>query len=303
MLTRQEIEGVLQEIYQTQKVNKGVEISLEANPDDGYRKAGINRLSIGIQSFFDEHLQWMNRAHSAGQARDCILRAQDEGIHNITVDLIYGIPGMTNETWQKNLKLFFATGVPHLSAYSLTVEKNTALEKKIRKGEYKTTDDEESAGHFELLMDEMEARGWLHYEVSNFAASVSTISKHNSAYWKNQKYLGLGPSAHSYNGQERRRNISPMNRYLEAVEGDSVFYETELLGDKERYNEKVLTGLRTMWGVNAGELESFKEYFEKGARQFVNRGMMEVNGNVYVLTDKGKMLADHIAAELFYSDH
>ncbi|MBW0178862.1 radical SAM family heme chaperone HemW [Sediminibacterium sp.] len=286
------------------------EITLEANPDDispdkllEWKKAGINRLSIGIQSFFEEDLQWMNRAHNASQAKNCIQLAQDAGFHNLTIDLIYGTPGLSNERWITNIETAISFNIPHLSCYALTVEPNTALDKLIQKGTKADVDQQKQAVHFDLLTTRLEAAGFEHYEISNFARP-GFRSRHNSSYWQGKPYLGLGPSAHSFNGSIRQWNISNNALYLKSIEQDLIPFEAEQLTDEQQLNEYIMTSLRTMEGCSLELIE--KKWGEKNvsaikaaAQKYLQEEYLNLSGNQLILTKKGKFLADGIAAELF----
>ncbi|MBX7204555.1 MAG: radical SAM family heme chaperone HemW [Bacteroidia bacterium] len=306
-LEADEIERILGIIRDSFAVSDNAEITLEANPDDltalkirEFKRAGVNRLSIGVQSFYDEILTWMNRAHTTQEIFTSISESQQAGITNITIDLIYGVPGLTEDMWQSSIEKFFDLSVTHLSAYSLTVEPKTPLHKLIASGKYIITSDAVAAKHFETLMKLMGEAGWLHYEISNFARESDTISKHNSAYWNNTSYIGLGPSAHSYNNDKRRWNVSPLQKYIDKIMSDEIYYEEESLNKIDKYNEQVLTGLRTMWGVNASELGEFRNYFKENIEKYVKQNMVAVFDEKYVLTGIGKMYADRVASDLFY---
>jgi len=286
------------------------EITLEANPDDissaklqEWKKAGINRLSIGIQSFFEEDLQWMNRAHNAQQTKDCILLAQQAGFHNLTIDLIYGTPGLSNERWISNIETAISLNIPHLSCYALTVEPDTALDKLIQKGNKAAIDQQTQATHFDLLTTRVEAAGFEHYEISNFALP-GFRSKHNSSYWQGKPYLGLGPSAHSFNGITRQWNISNNALYLKSMEQDLVPFEAEQLTDEQQLNEYIMTSLRTMEGCSIELIE--KKWGKKNATAIISAAQkylledyLNLSNNHLILTKKGKFLADGIAADLF----
>jgi oxygen-independent coproporphyrinogen-3 oxidase len=314
ILSADEINRICNLIFNRANVDSDAEITLEANPDDltrekmaALRTTPVNRLSIGIQSFFDEDLQWMNRAHSAAEAVDSVRLSQDAGFHALTLDLIYGVPGMSLERWAANLETFFSLSVPHLSAYSLTVEQNTPLHKLIQRGRYHTTDDGLSAVHFNLLMEQMQSRGFLHYEISNFALSEQHIARHNSSYWKNVSYLGLGPSAHSFNGHQRRWNVASLQKYIDGISSHQPVFTEEFLTTKNQYNEYILTGLRTMWGVSPEHIrntfgEKAADYFSKQVKTYVLNQQVELCKEGYRLTRTGKMYADAIAADLFLSE-
>jgi oxygen-independent coproporphyrinogen-3 oxidase len=286
------------------------EITLEANPDDiteeklqGWKAVGINRLSIGIQSFFDEDLQWMNRAHNATQANESILMARQAGFENITIDLIYGLPGLTDERWQQNVYTAFGLNVQHLSCYALTVEPNTALQKMITLHKKENIDAEKQGRQFELLMQWTEAYGYEHYEISNFAKPYFR-SKHNSSYWQGKPYLGLGPSAHSYNGSSRQWNISNNALYVDGINKKLPLYETEVLTPVQKLNEYIMTGLRTIEGVSLKKLmelsdETTVSDILKDAQKFAQQDLIEVKNDSVVLTQKGKLFADGIASDLF----
>lgn len=287
------------------------EITLEANPDDItpenlhlWKTIGINRLSIGIQSFRDEDLTYLNRVHDAARAIKCLQQAQEAGFSNLTLDLIFGIPTLDDAGWISNIKKATDLGIPHISAYSLTVEPRTALDVMIRKGTAKPVDEQQSARQFELLMKLMDEKGYLHYEISNYCLP-GRFARHNTAYWKGETYLGLGPSAHSYNGQSRQWNVSSIKEYLEAINRRSIPSESEELNLEQTYNEYVMTGLRTMWGCNSGDIRHrfgpvFSGYFSENAVPWINSGCMDKSGDVYTLNQKGKLLADGIASDLFF---
>lgn len=310
LLSADELEMIMETVAIHFSIVPDAEITLEANPDDissdkllEWKKAGINRLSIGIQSFFEEDLQWMNRAHNAQQAKDCILLAQETGFHNLTIDLIYGTPGLSNERWISNIETAISLNIPHLSCYALTVEPDTALDKLIQKGSKAAIDQQSQAIHFELLTTRVEAAGFEHYEISNFALP-GFRSKHNSSYWQGKPYLGLGPSAHSFNGSTRQWNISNNALYLKSMEQDLVPFEAEQLTDEQQLNEYIMTSLRTMEGCSIKLIE--KKWGEKNAaaiigaaQKYLLEDYLHLSNNHLILTKKGKFLADGIAAELF----
>ncbi|NOX85572.1 MAG: radical SAM family heme chaperone HemW, partial [Chlorobi bacterium] len=266
---------IIEKIMAVFNVSSGVEITLEANPDDLNatflkqlkNETLINRLSIGIQSFFDDDLEYLNRVHDAKQSYAAIELAKKYGFDNLTIDLIYGIPGLTEEKWIKNLETFFSFGLPHLSSYSLTVEPKTALSTLIRKGIMKNTDENESIKHFKILLDKTSENNYIHYEISNFARE-GFYSKHNSIYWLGGHYIGLGPSAHSYNGYSRQWNVSNMKKYIEAEKTKKITFEKEILTKNQHYNEYVMTALRTVWGCDLEHIqnvfgEKYFNYFKK----------------------------------------
>ena len=287
------------------------EITLEANPDDltpgkisSLKSSPVNRLSIGVQSFFDKDLKWMNRAHHAEEAVSSVKRAQDAGFENISIDLIYGLPDSTNEEWNENLDKAFSSGVQHLSCYSLTVEPRTALARFIATGKSKPLNEEQSAQQFEMLMSRIKEQGWLHYEISNFAAEEKFISKHNSGYWKGKKYLGLGPSAHSFDGQSRQWNVPDNRKYIRAIDDGKIPFEKEELTDVQRINERIMTELRTMWGLKIADYEGLRiaDLLTERSRDFIYEGYLETINGTLILTDKGKLIADRIILELILEE-
>jgi len=309
VLTPQTLHFIIETIYETYLVADAVEITIEANPDDlseeilqKLTKAKINRLSIGIQSFFDEDLKLMNRAHSALQAKECLAMAT-RYFDNISIDLIYGIPGMSVERWTSNLKTALAFQVPHISSYALTVEPKTALADFIAKGTIAPVDDAQSQHHFELLADILTTAGFDHYELSNFG-KPGYLSKNNTAYWKGKTYLGIGPSAHSFNGKERTWNISNNATYLEALQKDQLPNETEQLSTIDHYNEYVMTGLRTMWGISVSKVAlsygtTYKKYLLEQSQKHIEEQLLILDGDTLMVTKKGKFLSDGIASDLF----
>lgn len=310
LLNVNEIENILEAIQKNFKVLKNVEITLEANPDDLKKekinqlaKTPVNRLSIGVQSFFDNDLIWMNRAHNASESLASIKMAQDAGFKNITIDLIYGIPGLTNDNWKKNLETSLSLNINHISSYALTVEPKTALHTFIEQGKYLNVNDEQSSEQFEILINTLEANNFEQYEISNFAKGKN-YSIHNSNYWKNKKYLGIGPSAHSYNSNSRSWNVSSNQLYIKSIEANKINSETEVLTIQNRFNEYVMTGLRTMWGCNLNYIEKKfgienRNKLNENAKSFFDRKLMtEKNGTLF-LTKQGKLFADGISSELF----
>ncbi|MBS1580638.1 MAG: radical SAM family heme chaperone HemW [Bacteroidetes bacterium] len=285
------------------------EITLEANPDDitpqtleAWTAAGITRVSLGIQSFRDERLRWMGRAHDAGQALRSIGLVARAGLASWTIDLIYGLPGMTLAEWDEQLSTALDHGMPHLSAYCLTVEERTALHRQVAKGLVHPANDAEQADQFEHLTARMEAAGLVPYEISNFGRE-DHFSRHNTAYWQGVPYLGIGPAAHSFNGAKRRWNVANNIRYAEGLERGSTYWEEEQLTPVQRVNERLLTGLRTMWGVDLRTLGT--DLLEQSAdliRISVERGDLLVRDDRLVLTRQGRNFADRIASDLFLTD-
>lgn len=304
------INQLLQRIEQFHDILPDAEITLEANPDDlttaklqQLSETKINRLSIGIQSFFDKDLEFMNRAHNSEEAIACIRNAQEVGFQNLTVDLIYGTPTMTNEEWRKNLQTVFDLNIPHVSCYCLTVEPKTALEHFVKTGKSKDVNEEQVAEQFQILVEEMTKYGYLHYEISNFA-KPDFFAVHNGNYWKGKKYLGIGPSAHSFNGQSRQWNVANNAQYIKSLQENKLHYEVETLTTRDRYNEYIMTGLRTIWGVDLIKIEAFdiavKTHFIDKSKQYLLQGLMIQEGNHYKLTSKGRLLSDGIISELFW---
>jgi oxygen-independent coproporphyrinogen-3 oxidase len=291
-------------------ISAGAEITLEANPDDineeklrGWKAVGINRLSIGVQSFFDEDLQWMNRAHDAMQAYKSIELAMQHNFKNVSIDLIYGTPVQTNERWQQNLERALQLNVPHLSCYALTIEPGTALQKMISLKKKQTIDAERQSTQFELLMQWAASKNYEHYEISNFAKH-GFRSRHNSSYWQGKSYLGLGPSAHSFNGNSRQWNVSNNVLYIEGINKNTVPFEIETLTPTQKINEYIMTALRTKEGIELKHLkklsgEKIVAGILKDAEKFIRRNLMKNANGLLVLTQKGKLFADGIAGDLF----
>jgi len=311
LLDLPELERIFEKINALYRVAGDAEITLEANPDDLTKEklhdlrhyTPVNRLSIGIQSFFDDDLRWMNRAHTAAHARHCLRDAAAAGFHDLTIDLIYGAPTTSDAQWAENVRIALEEGIPHLSCYCLTVEEGTALAHFVREGKSPTVDDEKAARQFEYLQDTLAARGYEHYEISNFALP-GRYARHNSSYWRGAPYLGVGPSAHSFDGNSRQWNVANNAKYLRALEAGEVPYEREVLTPAQRYNEYVMTGLRTIWGCELRHIEdietTFAAYFKAEIEPFLRDGAVEQNGKNYRLTRAGKLLADRIAAALFW---
>ncbi|MFN8275427.1 MAG: radical SAM family heme chaperone HemW [Flavobacteriaceae bacterium] len=309
ILTPDDIRFLMDTVAQHYPISENPEITLEANPDDlsqetlvAYKSIGINRLSIGVQSFFEDDLQLMNRAHSAAESLACLQMARAL-FDNITIDLIYGIPGLTLEKWQKNVQIALSLDIPHISSYALTVEPKTALHKMVSSGKVAQPSDQEASEHFLYLTDTLQAAGYIHYEVSNFARE-GYFSKNNSAYWLGKTYLGIGPSAHSYNGHERSWNIANNSLYLNAMMQGNLPSESETLTFEDRYNEAVMTGLRTIWGVSLARIEAEFGHQTLGhlqlhAQKYLDNGWLEINNEHLITTRVGKFMADGIASDLF----
>ena len=310
MLNTYEINLILRKADEIFNLNTDLEITLEANPDDlTIEKAkdlknytSINRFSIGIQSFFDDDLIYLDRVHTAAEAKTAIENVLKAGFKNLTIDLIYGIPGLTIEKWNKNLDQFFSYNIPHLSSYSLTVEPKTALQHQINKQKRANVDEELSIQHFEILQERTRENGFIHYEISNFAKE-GFYSKHNSIYWLGDHYLGLGPSAHSFNGSSRQWNVSAIKKYIDADISEKIITEKEVLTTDQLFNEYVMTSLRTSWGCDLEHIKNifgatYTNHFAKYIEQFVKEEKIIKINNKYTLTERGKLFADGIASEI-----
>lgn len=303
-----EVRNIIDRLNGIYNILKESEITFEMNPDDAtfaylaeLKNAGINRLSIGVQSWNDEDLKLLNRRHTAAQAKAALDFAYKAGFENVTIDLIYGIPGMTIDKWSSNLDTALSSGIKHLSAYHLTIEPGTVFGKMKEKGLLQEIDEEESNSQFNLLIEKTGESGFVHYEISNFG-KPGFFSVHNSNYWKQVPYTGLGPSAHSFNGYSRQWNIRDVRKYVKYVRNGRDYFEMEDLDTKTRFNEYIMTSLRTMWGI---DLEYVEKAFDKEgydylmnlSGKFINYGMMKQEKNTLVLTNQGKMISDNIISE------
>jgi len=305
LLTISDLQFQIDKIKNTFSVSDDAEITLEANPDDineeklaSWKKIGINRLSIGVQSFFEEDLLWMNRAHNSQQAVGSLQSAIKQ-FGNITIDLIYGHPLLSNEKWKQNVEKVIALNIPHISCYALTVEPKTPLSKMIKEKKKEDIQQENQAEQFLLLMEWLENAGYEHYEISNFA-KPGFRSRHNSSYWQGKKYLGLGPSAHSFNGESRQWNISNNNTYIESLEKSEIPFEKEILTPSQIVNEYIMTSLRTQEGLNLDKInEAMSNELRASSRKFIDSGKLILKENILLLTKEGKLFADGIAADLF----
>lgn len=318
LLTSDELQVLIDAVYKNYNVVENPEITLEANPDDlsnkrinDLSKTPINRLSIGIQSFFDDDLQSMNRAHSASEAKKCLEEAS-KYFDNITIDLIYGIPNMSLEKWNKNLQIAFNFSVPHISSYALTVEPKTALDTFIKRGTYPPVNEDLALEHFNHLVEETEKQGFVHYEISNFG-KPGYFSKHNASYWQGKPYLGIGPSSHSFNGKQRSWNIANNTKYIQSIQQNKLPVTIENLSLKDRFNEYVMTGLRTIWGVSLAKVErdfgmEFKDHLLKASEKYIDQKLLIISNEydksndsdrILNTTKKGKFLADGIASNIF----
>jgi oxygen-independent coproporphyrinogen III oxidase len=310
LLSANELQILLGEIVDQFDVSSKAEITIEANPDDlnpqrvkELRQTLINRFSIGIQSFFEEDLRWMNRAHTATEAQSSIKRVQDAGFENITADLIYGYPLLTNPKWEHNIQELIQLNIPHISSYSMTVEPATALSSFIKKGEQKAMDEGQSAAQFLILMERLKEAGFDHYEISNFAKPGS-YSKHNSNYWEGISYLGIGPSAHSFNGESRQWNISNNAKYIDQIEKGKIPAEIEELTLENRINEYIMTSLRTSKGMDLDKIadqfgSDYSNEIKNNLDAFTEKNWILKKDQQIILTTDGKLFADHIASELF----
>ena len=311
VLSVDEIKSLIDEIQKYFSFDENIEITLESNPDDlnenflkELSQTEINRLSIGTQSFYDEDLKLMNRAHNASEAESSIKRAQDFGLVNISVDLIYGSPTSNFEIWKDNLNKTIELQVPHVSSYALTVEPKTALEKWIENGKVSSPEEAEQNQEFYYMKDFLKDNGFDHYEISNFG-KPGFHSKHNSAYWKSEPYLGIGPSAHSYNGSfERSWNIANNPIYIKKLNQNILPKETEILSEKDRFNEMMMIGLRTIWGVDLQKInQNFSseiiDYLNQEIKSKIESGILEIENNYLKIPEKHWFLADGIASDLF----
>lgn len=310
LLEPKELERIIHQIQDDFHIINHPEITLEANPDDlnsdyinAIHQLGINRLSIGVQSFYNKDLEWMNRAHNSNQAIDSIKRSQDIGIDNISIDLIYGTPSLSNKEWKENIHKAFELEIRHISSYALTVEQGTALGIWVSKGKVKALDDEQAAEQFEILMEEMSRNNFLHYEISNFCKD-GYHSRHNSSYWEGKKYLGIGPSAHSFNKTTRQWNVANNHLYIDQLFKDELPATTEVLSIEDRINEYLMISLRTSKGISFEyfENEFGSQYFaelKNNFKSFLNNNLLEIENNYCKTTKSGKLMADKIASDLF----
>ena len=309
VLRPEQLEDILGTIYKYYAVSGNTEITLEANPDDldinylvRLHNAGINRLSIGIQSLYDQHLEKMNRRHTAKQARDSVNIAKQAGFKNISVDLIYGFPGLTADQWKSNLREVLSMPVDHLSAYHMTYHQDTVFYKWLKKGIISELPETDSVNQFRILTDEAESAGFEQYEISNFAKN-GIYSRHNTSYWTGEKYMGLGPSAHSYNGSQRSWNVSDLEKYIWSVNKNIQFFTEETLTVNNKYNEYILTNLRTKWGVSRVTLnklfgEKKAAIFTESSEKYIDLKKMYKKNGIYFLTREGIFTSDDIIAGL-----
>ncbi|MCK0114580.1 radical SAM family heme chaperone HemW [Gelidibacter sp. F63206] len=322
LLSIDELRFLIDEVYKNYEISENPEITIEANPDDlssnsvalsaveglpptifkDYKTIGINRLSIGIQSFFEEDLKLMNRAHNSEEAKKCLEEAI-KYFDNISIDLIYGIPGMSNERWIQNIDTALAFNIPHISSYALTVEPKTALASFIKKGIIKNVDDDLAQEQFHIMIEKLERAGFIHYELSNFG-QPGYFSRNNSAYWQGKPYLGIGPSAHSFDGKHRGWNVRNNSKYINSLQKNVIPIETETLSVTDKYNEYVMTGLRTIWGVSLEKIEEefgekYKIYLLEQSQKHIIEQLLYLEDGKLLVTKKGKFLSDGIASDLF----
>jgi oxygen-independent coproporphyrinogen-3 oxidase len=309
VLPAAEIRRIIESVRKIYTVSENCEVTIEINPDDAdteylreLKNSGINRISLGIQSWRDSDLKLLNRRHNAAQAAYALEETMKAGFRNVTIDLIYGIPGLTLADWADNLDKTFSYDIKHLSAYHLTIEPNTVFSKMKEKGLLSEIDEEESSAQFNLLIDKAQSAGFVHYEISNFG-KPGYFSIHNSNYWKQVNYIGLGPSAHSFNGYSRQWNIRDVRKYIKSVNAGFPLFEKEELDNKTRFNEYIMTTLRTMWGIDLEYVERIfnkegYDYILNTAGKLINYGLMKQENKTLVLTNQGKMISDNIISEL-----
>ncbi len=309
LLSVKEIQSILDNIRKLYSVEENCEMTMEMNPDDigkdylnDLKYSDINRISLGIQSWRDSDLKLLNRRHNVAQAVYALEETIKTGFKNVTIDLIYGIPGLTSQDWSSNLDFSFSFDIKHLSAYHLTIEPGTVFGKMKEKGLLSEIEEEESNTQFHILIDKAESAGFVHYEISNFG-KPGFFSMHNSNYWKQVNYLGLGPSAHSFNGYSRQWNVRDVKKYIKAVNSGSLLFEREELDKRTRFNEYIMTSLRTMWGIDLDYVErTFDkegyDYIVNLAGKFIDYGLMKPDKKTLILTNQGKMISDNVISEL-----
>ena len=309
VLSVDEIQLLIDTVYKNHTVVENPEITLEANPDDlsqekiiELSKSPINRLSIGVQSFFEKDLKLMNRAHNSKEAKECLALAK-QYFDNISVDLIYGIPDCSNQEWEENIQTALSFGIPHISSYALTVEPKTALASFIKKGIIKNVDDEKAQEQFHILISILEKENFVHYETSNFGKK-GFLSRNNTAYWLGKPYLGIGPSAHSFNGKQRSWNVRSNAKYIKSIQDNVLPIERETLTKTDGYNEYIMTGLRTVWGVSFAKIstnfgEKYLNYLKKQSEKYIQQELLYLENGILKTTPKGKFLSDGIASDLF----
>lgn len=310
ILKEEDLIKIFNKVKEYFEIKAETEISFECNPDDLskeklkiLKKLGVNRLSVGIQSFKDRDLQFMNRSHNSKQAKNCIKDAQDVGFKNISIDLIFSLPNQSLNDWRKNLEKAFSLEIQHISSYSLTIEEKTKLKHLIDTHQINELDDIESSKHFEILISECEKRGFIQYEISNFGKE-NYFSKHNSSYWLGKEYLGIGPSAHSFNGDSRQWNISNNTKYIKQINESVLPFEKEYLSNSQKYNDYIMTSLRTIWGINLNliktkfGIDAFIHLKKEIIKWIESEDVYLEKENIF-LTTKGKFISDSICSDLF----
>jgi|AntAceMinimDraft_17_1070374.scaffolds.fasta_scaffold00901_3 oxygen-independent coproporphyrinogen-3 oxidase len=316
LLSQDEINKIIDKLYKYHTIDKDAEITLEANPDDltknkikKLKNTPVNRLSIGVQSFFDYDLTFLGRIHNAKQSYNAIKYSQDAGFDNLNIDLIYSIPNLSNKNWKENLNISFSLQIPHISAYNLTIEEKTLLYILIKKSKIRPVSEQQSIEQYKILLKLMKKNNYIHYEISNFCKK-DHFSKHNTNYWLHKKYLGLGPCAHSFNIISRQWNIANISKYMQSIQNKTITFEKEILSLNQQYNEYILTLLRTMWGCDIDFIKNTygKKYYNnflKESLQYIKNNPPQVNRikNTFFLTQNGKLFADKIASDLFVIDN
>jgi len=314
VLNIRELERIIVMLYDNYRIENDCEITIELNPDDinynylvGLKKTGFNRLSYGIQSWNDNILKMLNRRHNSSQSEIAIRDSFKAGFINISVDLIYGIPGYSSEEWSRNLDLTTGYDIKHISAYHLTIEPGTEFGKRKKKGLLMEIDEEESNDQFNILVEKTEKAGFIQYEISNFGKE-GWFSRHNSNYWRQVSYLGLGPSAHSFNQISRQWNVSDVNKYINSIRKNKIFYYKEQLDIRKRFNEYIMTSLRTIWGIDTEFVEQNfgkegYDYIINISGKFIDYGLMQLQGHKLILTNPGKMISDNIISEFMVTDN
>ncbi len=316
LLSQDEINKIIDKLHKYHTIDKNAEITLEANPDDltknkikNLKNTSVNRLSIGVQSFFDQDLTFLSRIHNAKQSYNAIKYSQDAGFDNLNIDLIYAIPNLSNKNWKENLNISFSLQIPHISSYNLTVEDKTLLYLFIKKNKLSPVSEQQSIEQYKILLKLMEKNNYIHYEISNFCKK-DRLSKHNTNYWLHKKYLGLGPCAHSFNIISRQWNIANITKYIQSMQNQTKTFEKEILSLNQKYNEYILTSLRTMWGCDIDFIKNNygKKYYNnflKESLQYIKNNSPQMNRikNIFFLTQNGELFADKIASDLFVVDN
>ncbi len=308
ILNDMELHKIISTVTENYDLSTDLELTMECNPDDcslenllSWKEIGINRLSIGIQSLEEDQLDWMNRAHNSNESIEAVKRAHEAGFRNITIDLIYGLPNLTNKRWEETIRLVAELPINHISAYCLTVEEKTTLASWVKSGKIRPATNDNQSEQFVILVETLKQLGFEQYEISNFARNNS-YSRHNTAYWQNKNYLGIGPSAHGFDGEKRYWNIANNQAYMKSIEAGELPQEEECLTNHDKFNERIMVGLRTKWGVSLSELKTYLELDSEWLNQvqeYQNEKLLIVSGDHLMLTEEGKLRADAIAADLF----